>query len=354
MAVRDSQVDAANRFQVTLERSKAAQSRIIEELVSKLGADVAAAIIASGDISLLSQSRYNGLVNEISALLSSFSSTFDSGLSEFNDVVVENSVELESGMLEKLGVDDVDADIESAQSRFNDTPMTDGGSGAVLASTLLASLYSNELARVINALSAARTYGQSASDTVVAIRGTAQNRFRDGLLYTTQRAYDSTMRTVAQHASTSARISVMERNGVRKYEWVSTLDSRTTTKCKGLDGQVFEINNGPLPPAHYGCRSVVVAYIDRLRNDEDGTRTARGISGKTNRVDASITYYEWLKRQPASFQDDAIGPVRGRLFRKGGLDAEEFRRLSLNRNFEPLTLEEMRLRRPRAFELAGI
>lgn len=354
MAVRDTQIDAANRFQITLERSKAGQSRLIAENIRELASDISTVILGIDDISLLSNAEFELLSNEIGVLFSSFSTNFDGRLSEFNDVVIDNSVELEVGMLESLGVEGVEGDVAAAQTRFQETRMTDGGSGVILASALLSALYSNELNRVINTIRAARTNGQTPQELAQSIRGTQQNRFRDGILSTTQRSYDATMRTVVQHASTSARISVMENNGVDKYEWVSTLDSRTTTKCKGLDGQMFEINNGPLPPIHYGCRSVIVANVDGVRDTVDADRTARGASGRTSRVDADLTYYEWLRRQPATFQDDAIGPVRGKLFREGGLSAEEFRRLSLNRNFEPLTLDEMRSRRPRAFELAGL
>ena len=354
MAVRDTQIDAANRFQITLERSKSGQAKLISDAVGQLGNDITSVILRLDDISSLSNAQFNSLSDEISALFSAFSSTFDSGLSEFNEVVIDNSVELEAGTLESLGVDDVDASTDAAQKRFEQTPMTDGGSGVILTAALLSALYSNELERSLNTIRAARTNGQTPQQLAQSIRGTRANRFRDGILSTTKRAYEATMRTVAQHASTSSRISVMERNGVEKYEWVATLDSRTTTRCKGLDGQMFEINKGPLPPIHYGCRSVVVANVRGVRDTVDADRTARGASGRTSRVDADLTYYEWLKRQPASFQDDATGPVRGRLFRNGGLSVDEFRRLSLNRNFDPLTLDEMRARRPKAFELAGI
>jgi len=83
--------------------------------------------------------------------------------------------------------------------------------------------------------------------------------------------------------------------------------------------------------------------------DEGATR-----SSASGYVDGDLTYYEWLKTQPEAFQDSAIGPTRGKLLRDGGLTAEEFARLNLGRNFEPLTLEEMRKLEPTAFQRAGI
>lgn len=71
-------------------------------------------------------------------------------------------------------------------------------------------------------------------------------------------------------------------------------------------------------------------------------------------VDANLTYYEWLKQQPAAFQDEALGRTRGQLLRDGGLSAERFGRLNLGRDFKPMTLDEMRRKEPGAFRRAGL
>jgi hypothetical protein len=71
-------------------------------------------------------------------------------------------------------------------------------------------------------------------------------------------------------------------------------------------------------------------------------------------VRADLSYYDWLKQQPAAFQDKAIGPVRAKLFREGGLSVERFAELQLDRNFAPLTLTQMKVLEPLAFERAGL
>jgi hypothetical protein len=82
----------------------------------------------------------------------------------------------------------------------------------------------------------------------------------------------------------------------------------------------------------------------------DGTKR----SAQFGPVDSKLTYYGWLKTQPESFQDDVLGPMRGKLLRDGGLSAEKFASLNLDKNFEPLSLDEMRRREPLAFERAGL
>jgi len=69
-----------------------------------------------------------------------------------------------------------------------------------------------------------------------------------------------------------------------------------------------------------------------------------------------LSYYDWLKTQSDTpeFIVDALGKSRAALFLKGGLSSSEFARLNLGRNFEPLTLAEMRDKDPLAFMKAGI
>jgi len=161
------------------------------------------------------------------------------------------------------------------------------------------------------------------------------------------------VRTAIQHVASTARMETWAANAdvVEVYRWVSTLDNKTTPTCRSLDGQVFKLGRGPRPPVHIRCRSTTVAEVDPKYDflDEGATR-----SSASGYVDGDLTYYEWLKTQPEAFQDSAIGPTRGKLLRDGGLTAEEFARLNLGRNFEPLTLEEMRKLEPTAFQRAGI
>jgi SPP1 gp7 family putative phage head morphogenesis protein len=138
---------------------------------------------------------------------------------------------------------------------------------------------------------------------------------------------------------------------IEKYEWVATLDGRTTLICGGRDGNKYKIGKGPLPPAHWGCRSTVIPIVreDLLVEDEAARRPERGASGPGT-VSADSTYQTWLKRQPASFQDEALGPARAKLFRQGGLEVRQFRD-ELGRTY---SLEDLRLLYPMAFEKVNI
>ena len=126
-----------------------------------------------------------------------------------------------------------------------------------------------------------------------------------------------------------------------------------------MDGEIFLNSDSgykPKPPIHPQCRSTTTPYLDpKYGQDILGTKRAeRGPSGKTSMTSSKQTYYEWLKKQPVSFQKEALGATRYKLFRDGGLTSKEFSKLTTDELFRPLTLEEMRRKNPMVFEKANI
>ncbi len=195
--------------------------------------------------------------------------------------------------------------------------------------------------------------GQTNAQIVKNVRGTAPAKLKDGKLAVVNRQTNALVRTMVQHVSSVARQTVYEANSdlVKRYQWVSTLDSRTTDICMSLSGQSWPIGEGPLPPAHIGCRSTTVPVLDERFSFLKEGATQSSVTGP---VDADETYYSWLKKQPKGFQEEAIGITNTKLLRNGGLNADEFAALRLNKNFQPLTLQEMQRLEPLAFEKAGI
>lgn len=168
------------------------------------------------------------------------------------------------------------------------------------------------------------------------------------------------VRTATNHISAIAREKMMLENSdiVIGYEWVSTLDTHTSGQCRSLDGKVFKWNDKgfkPKPPIHPNCRSTTAPVLDQRFNLDDGseTRASKGAEGG-QQVKATTTYYSFLKAQPKAFIDSTIGPTRGKLLRNGGLTSEEFAKLTVDQKYRPLTIKEMKVRDPLAFEKAGI
>lgn len=210
----------------------------------------------------------------------------------------------------------------------------------------------NEAQRLVNGIKVGVAQGKNSAELIQSLRGTKANQYTDGLLNITRNSIDATTRTLIAHSATLAKEQVYKANDdiIEGVQWISTLDRRTTAACRMLDGQIFRHGEGARPPIHYNCRSTVIP-ITRLSKlfNQGATRAS-----ETGQVSGNLTYYEWLKQQSSTFQDQALGATRGQLFREGGLSAERFAALQLDRSFRPITLDRMKELEPLAFERAGL
>lgn len=195
-----------------------------------------------------------------------------------------------------------------------------------------------EVSRLVTGVKMGFVQGQTTRQIVKNVVGAG------GLADISERNAATVIRTALSHVSNEARNETYRQNDdiIEKYEIVATLDSRTSTICRSLDGQEYEIGKGPMPPFHPNCRTttapVISSEFDFL--DKGAKRAAKGAEGGTQ-VSADTTYYEFLKQQPAWFQDQALGPVRGKIFRNSGISPEEFRVISVDGFGNPLTLKQM-------------
>jgi len=181
--------------------------------------------------------------------------------------------------------------------------------------------------------------GQTNTQIAQAIRGTVSLNRRDGQVAKLERAAQTMVHTAIQHVDSTSKAAMYRVNKdiLSGYEFNAVLDRKTSAVCKGLDGEVFPLDKKgtPQPPIHPNCRSTLLPIVKGLE-DTDDTRASE--SGATKAKD----YYTWLKRQPKAVQVEALGKSRAEIFRAEGMTADRFKQLSYNRNFEPLTLNEMK------------
>lgn len=352
--------DAATRFQVYLERLKTSETRRSDRLIAEVEKVVRRALEVLGNVQMnsLQRSRFESLLrsieSELDPVLSGYRRSLTGRLRELNSFTTE----FETGMLATAaegtsGAVIVQTAAAQAWAAAQTKPLQAAGE---LMEPFIDDWSVSVIKQVNKVLWNGFAQGKTTSSIVSELRGSKSLNFRDGVLGgQVRRQTNAMVRTAIQHVAQTARSEVWSRNArlVKEYQWVSTLDARTTAQCQSLDGQRFEVDSGPLPPLHINCRSVTIPVISGIDLSAGRTRAARGAEGGET-VSGRLTYFQWLKQQPAWFQDDALGATRGKLFRNGGLSAEEFARLNLDKNFAPLTLEEMRQKAPRAFERAGI
>lgn len=200
----------------------------------------------------------------------------------------------------------------------------------------------------------------------------------DGAFGGSRRDLEAVVSTAVSHVTNAAREEVWEANAdiIEGLRWTSTLDGRTSAICRARDGKIFKVGEGPRPPAHVRCRSVMVPVLDgvgvlgnRPTVTDTRTREEREVdfraqakkSGKSiqslrdswakenvGSIPSETTYSEFLKRQSASFQDEVLGKTKGRLFRQGGLELDAF----VDGSGNELTLDDLRKKQPDAWKKA--
>jgi SPP1 gp7 family putative phage head morphogenesis protein len=157
----------------------------------------------------------------------------------------------------------------------------------------------------------------------------------------------SLVRTSINQVANAASQQVYEANQdiTKKYRYVATLDTRTSSICRALDGREFEYGKGPKPPQHFNCRSTTVPVIDYGELGFDppplGKRASAG-----GQVPADQTYGQWLAKQDLETKAKALGankvPYFNRLANKYG-PTDAIAKLVRDDGSE-LTLDQLRAR----------
>jgi len=161
--------------------------------------------------------------------------------------------------------------------------------------------------------------GLKTTQILAGIFGTPSRNFKDGILRKVTHQGGTAIRTVIQ--AISARIQAgVSSIFYRSYEWVAILDEGTTDICRGRNGNIYQYGIGPLPPAHYRCRSRAVP------TREDSAY-----------VHIPDNFHGWLLLQPTAVQNDIVGSRLGRQLRKGEISPADLGEFNTRK---ALTLDE--------------
>lgn len=113
-----------------------------------------------------------------------------------------------------------------------------------------------------------------------------------GILRATVAQGEALVRTaVNEFANAAAQLTYEENKEVLVgFEYVATLDERTTDICRALDGKVFKIGDpkAKSPPQHWGCRSTTVPVLNYKKLNLNAPKESR------------TTFTKWYKERLAS------------------------------------------------------
>lgn len=208
--------------------------------------------------------------------------------------------------------------------------------GGKLLNELVSGLDTETLIRLRGAMRMSLIAGEGVADAVRRIRGTKAQAYKNGILEISRPSAEALAQTsIAQVVHEGKWLCYQENADILKgWGFVATLHCETCITCAALDGQVFPIGQAKdfNPPLHINCRCTTVPVVHG------------------SAADKRITYNEWLKGQPASVQDEALGAMKAKLFREGGLSVTKF----VDEKGRPLTLDQLKEIEPAAFVKAGL
>lgn len=297
-------IDAASRHAVFIQRYSTGVERIagarIEEIVREL-----VKLIVDGktyDIRGTAQTLYAGVEDELLKEILAFAEKEG----EFALKLIDNATR----------VDVLPVDFAEIERSIGNNPIDVSPGRSITIRQALREFSLSKVNDVDRSLSDARREGLTQMQTVSRLRGIIP-------LQKTQ--VGALVRTANNAASTIAAFKTFEKNRdiFEGFKWVSTLDGRTSLICMARDGEVYPFSpESPTPPAHWGCRSVIIPKVKKrydLFSELDGGRPSAN-----GEVSARTTYGGWLKKQPKSFVDEALGKSRADLFRSGKVKIDGF------------------------------
>lgn len=250
------------------------------------------------------------------------------------------------------------------------------------------SMSASDIRRISTQIQNGMVAGESMQSISRRVLGTKVLKGVNGATQLARNDVHAVVRTAVQHIANQAQneYAKLNKDIIDKQEYTATLDGRTTPICRSLDGNIYEVGVGPIPPVHFSCRSTRLSYFGKrvgLRPSKAITKKMlirkygriNDLKGVTNRdnlpighkvkfdkfsreeirrtigpVDANVNYQEFLENQSREFVQDTLGKTKSKLFIDGNLKLDKF----VTANGSELTIKELAVKQRQAFIDAGL
>lgn len=108
------------------------------------------------------------------------------------------------------------------------------------------------------------------------------------------------VRTESAYLSTELNIKALKEADVEEYQFMATLDLKTSEICRKMDLKIFKVSDRKVgvncPPMHPWCRSTIVAIVDRKYLEDKKRAAIDPETGERIFVPRNMTYEEWYKK----------------------------------------------------------
>lgn len=316
---------AGVRHQIYLQRYSTQVVQEILDLLNQSEIDLIAKL-SRADLTDFSQRRLRAMLDEVLKLSKEAYKVIYENLDERLRSAAHYEVDFNAQLIEKLlpvEITLVRPAIELISALVTSKPMQ----GRFIADEIK-DIGVSSVKEIEGAIRIGMIEGETNADIIRRIRGSKALNYKDGILQRSRNDVERLVRTSITHITARARDELYQANQsvVKAWRFTATLDRRTTVICASLDGQVFDLGTGPMPPRHPNCRSSSTPILKSWQElgidaKELNESTRASMDGQ---VPESLTYQEWLKKQPHDVAEDVLGKTKAKLFKEGGLTLDRF------------------------------
>jgi SPP1 gp7 family putative phage head morphogenesis protein len=209
------------------------------------------------------------------------------------------------------------------------------------------------LDKVMDAMRSSLANGESINQAITGVLGgTVDGVPTTGVMGTAKRDMDALINTSIAAVATQARLLTYQKNSeyIKWIQQISVLDNKTSDICIAYSGQIWDtrtllpvapstlpFRNGP--PRHWNCRSTLIPIIKSWQ--ELGIPAAALTKKQKLQLDGKppkeISFDQWLRKKPKSFQDKVLGPTRAQLWRSGTITLTQL----VDMRGNPLNLDQL-------------
>lgn len=204
--------------------------------------------------------------------------------------------------------------------------------------------------------------GEAIGEMISRIRGT---KLTPGVMSISKREAAALTRTSFMQVAQNARMKVYKQNSdvLKGYQFVATLDMRTTPLCRGIDLKMYDGDFKPVghsfafpgtPPLHWNCRTslvpITLSYRELIAEDSGLTNKQKKAiqeqvpeskrASMGGPIKDHLNYNDWLLGQSEEIQKDVLGIQRQRLWKENKIGMEDL----IHQTGRQLTLDELKLR----------
>lgn len=323
--VNEALFDASVKHQIYLQRLSSKTVREILETLVRSEQDILSKL-ANAEITDFSERRLKAMLAEIRILTKEAYAVLYDQLDGKLSSISQYESEFTANLIEKLipvEITLVRPSVEILRAIIETKPLAGRFIGDEVKD-----LSADTVTRIEQALRIGMVEGETTPEIVRRIRGTKALNYKDGLLQRSRDDVERLVRTSVTHVTARARDELYQSNAdlVKGWRFVATLDSRTSKICISLDGTAHNLNTGPMPPRHPNCRSTTSPILKSWQElggefAELPEATRASMDGQ---VPESLTYQQWLKKQPREFVEDVLGKTKAKLFLDGNLSVDKF------------------------------